>query len=195
MTTPLNSISLQDSAPDDLPVALDEPPLRVMALHTLHVVAHKAYISRSGETLVVKTDDDKQSVPIQQVDAVVIHGYGQMTTQAIHLCSHRGVSVGWMSRGGRFIAGTSASPGRVQQRIRQYHALTEPENCLRLSRALVRAKVESQLRYLMRGTRGNKGARNSCRQHISLIREALRRSWRVTEHGFSTASSVVGSTV
>ena len=143
--------------------------------HTLHVVAHKAYVSRSGETLVVKTDDDKQSIPIQQIDAVVIHGYGQMTTQAIHLCAHHGVSVGWMSRGGRFIAGTSASPGRVQQRIRQYHALTEPENCLRLSCALVRAKVESQLRYLMRGTRGNKGARNSCRQDIGLIREALRK--------------------
>jgi len=143
--------------------------------HTLHVVAHKAYVSRSGETLVVKTDDDKQSVPIQQIDAVVIHGYAQVTTQAIHLCAHHGVSIGWMSRGGRFLAGTSASPGRVQQRIRQYHGLTEPENCLRLSRALVRAKVESQLRYLMRGTRGNKAARNSCRQDIGLIRQALRK--------------------
>jgi CRISPR-associated protein Cas1 len=53
--------------------------------------------------------------------------------------------------------------------------LIEPETCLRLSRALVRAKIESQLRYLMRGTRGDQATRDSCRQDIDRIREALRK--------------------
>ena len=78
--------------------------------HTLHVVARKAYVSRSGETLVVKTEEGKQTVPIEQVDSVLIHGYAQMTTQAIHLCAHRGVSVGWMTFGGRFLAGRPPLP-------------------------------------------------------------------------------------
>lgn len=143
--------------------------------HTLHVVARKAYVSRSGETLVVKTDDEKQTVPIQEIDAVVIHGYGQMTTQAIHLCSWHGISIGWMSYGGKFVAGTSASPGRVRQRIRQYEALTDAETCLRLARSLVLAKVESQLRYLMRGTRGNAQLRQQGHDQLERIRESLKR--------------------
>jgi len=143
--------------------------------HTLHVVARKAYVSRSGETLVVKTDDADQKVPIQQIDAVVIHGHGQMTTQAIHLCAYHGISVGWMSFGGKFIAGTSASPGRVRQRIRQYQALSDAETCLRLARTLVLAKVESQLRYVMRGTRGNSALRQQCHGELERIRESLRR--------------------
>ena len=69
---------------------------------TLHVVAPKAYISRSGETLVVTTEELTQKTPIQDVDSVVIHGFGQMTTQAIHLCASHGAPVHWISAGGTF---------------------------------------------------------------------------------------------
>lgn len=143
--------------------------------NTLHVVARKAYISRSGETLVVSADDDKQKVPIAQVDAVVIHGHGQMTTQALHLCSSRGVAVQWMTFGGRFVAGTSASPGRVQQRIRQYAGLSDAALCLDLARRTVRAKLQGQLQYLLRTTRGESAAaRAVCQPHLDRIRESLR---------------------
>jgi hypothetical protein len=42
------------------------------------------------------------------------------STQAIHLCAQHGVAVQWFTMGGKFAAGTACSPGRVQQRIRQY---------------------------------------------------------------------------
>lgn len=143
---------------------------------TLHVVSPKSYISRSGERLVVSTEDDKQTVPIQDIDSVVIHGFGQMTTQAIHLCAYHGISVQWMTAGGKFSAGTSASPGRVQQRIRQYAALSEPARCLELTRRLVQAKVETQLKYLLRVTRGDETVRSTCQRDIALMREALSKS-------------------
>lgn len=143
--------------------------------HTLHIVSPRSYVSRSHETLVVKTEDEKQTVPIQQVDAVVLHGYGQMTTQALHLCAYHGVAVMWMTAGGKFSAATSASPGRVQQRIRQYRGLTNSETCLRLAQQLVRAKLESQLRYILRGTRGNAEARTACASELDRMREALKR--------------------
>ncbi|MDB5392435.1 MAG: CRISPR-associated endonuclease Cas1/CRISPR-associated protein Cas4 [Planctomycetaceae bacterium] len=81
---------------------------------TLHVVSSKSYISRSGDRLTVTTEGEKQTVPIQDIDSVVIHGFGQMTTQAIHLCAYHGISVQWMTAGGKFSAGTTSSPGRVQ---------------------------------------------------------------------------------
>lgn len=142
---------------------------------TLHVISHKAVVSRSGERLTVTTEGDKQVVPIQDIDAVVVHGFGQVTTQAIHLCAHRGVAVQWMTAGGRFGAGTTASPGRVQQRIRQYEALARPEVRVGLARRLVHAKVETQLRYLLRATRGNRAARQGCEESIERMREALRK--------------------
>ncbi len=141
---------------------------------TLHVVSHRARVGRSGDTLVVTTDEGTEQVPIGQIDTVVIHGYGQVTTQAIHLCAYRGVAVQWMTGGGRFAAGTTASPGRVQQRIRQYAALSGEPTRLRLARQLVQAKVETQLRYLLRATRGDVGLRSACERDIDQIREALK---------------------
>jgi len=148
--------------------------------HTLHVVAPKAYITRSRETLVVKTDEAKQTVPARQIDAVVIHGHGQITTQALHLCSHENIAIQWMSGGGRFIAGTSNSPGRVQQRIRQFQGLSDSTTCLRLTRQTVTAKVETQLKYLMRGTRVNEDARQRVNLAIQRIREVLSKVPRAT---------------
>lgn len=148
---------------------------------TLHVVSHKAHVGRSGNTLVVTAEDRQTKVPIEDLDAVVIHGFGQMTTQAIHLCAKRGVSVQWLTAGGNFAAGTTASPGKVQQRIRQYLALVNESTRMRLAKTLVRAKVETQLRYLLRATRGNAALRDACHTDVELIRETLRKIDNVAE--------------
>jgi CRISPR-associated protein Cas1 len=147
---------------------------------TLHIMSPKAHIGRSGESLIVTTENEDrekttQRVPIEDIDALVVHGFGQVTTQAIHLCSSRGVAVQWMTMGGKFAAGTTNSPGRVQQRIRQYGALVDGAVRLRLARQLVHAKVETQLRYLLRATRGDQPMRSTVQPHLERIRETLRK--------------------
>ena len=142
---------------------------------TLHIVSPKARLSRSGQTLVVITDGEKEKVPIEDVDAVVVHGYGQVSTQALQLCSWRGISVQWFSRGGRFVAGTESTTGRVRQRIRQFEALTDQQTCLRLTKLTIRCKVESQLRYLMRATRGQSNRRAAVEKELDRIRVSLSR--------------------
>jgi CRISPR-associated protein Cas1 len=146
---------------------------------TLHVCVNKARIGRSGESIIVTSEDEakretKQSIPIEDIDSIVIHGYAQISTQAIHLCSHHGVALQWMTYGGRFAAGTTSSPGRVQQRIRQYAALQDESTRLRLARALVHAKVEMQLKYLLRCTRGPNTNRAAIATEVELIRSCLR---------------------
>ncbi len=147
---------------------------------TLHVMSHKARVGRSGESLVISDEDEQNQktsarVPIEEVDALVVHGFGQVTTQAIHLCASRGVAVQWMTAGGKFAAGTANSPGRVQQRLRQYVGLNDQGTRLRLAKQLVHAKVETQLRYLLRATRGDQVSRAACLPHIERIRETLRK--------------------
>lgn len=145
---------------------------------TLHITSNRATVGRSGESLLVTSEDEnrelvKQRVPIEDIDSVVIHGFAQVTTQAIHLCASRSVAIQWMTFGGKFAAGTASSPGRVQQRIRQYEALRDEPTRLRLARNLVHAKVETQLKYLLRATRGRGSARETVAEHIERIRRSL----------------------
>lgn len=142
---------------------------------TLHVVSPKARVGRSASTLVVSVEDAVQKLPIEDVDSVVIHGSGQITTQALHLCSSHGIPVQWYSMGGKFMAGTQSVSGRVRQRIRQFKALTAPDLCIRLAKVTITAKVESQLRYLMRATRSNEEKRGETQSHINTIRVAMDR--------------------
>jgi CRISP-associated protein Cas1 len=46
---------------------------------------------------------------------------------------------------------------------------------LRLTRQLVHAKVETQLKYLLRATRGDESVRAACQPHLERIRETLRK--------------------
>ena len=142
---------------------------------TLHVVSPRARVGRSANTIVLTVEDDVQKLPIEDIDSIVIHGYGQMTTQALHLCSSRGVPVLWYSMGGRFMAGTQSVSGRVRQRIRQFAALSNPSVCLELTRTTIQAKIESQLRYVMRATRGDNERRDTASRSLDRIRETLAR--------------------
>jgi len=179
--------SFPEESPTDASAGQATPPTTAPTLfpsnrerQTLHVTSPKAHIGRSGESLLVTTEDDNgakvtQRLPLEEIDAVVIHGYGQVTTQAIHLCASRDVAVQWMTAGGRFAAGTTSSSGRVQQRLRQFTALSDRECRLRLAKQLVHAKVETQLRYLLRATRGDRPLRELCRKNLETIRESLRK--------------------
>ena len=141
---------------------------------TLHIVSPRAYLGRSGAALLLTNEDEKQKIPIEQIDSVVVHGYGQVSTQAIHLCAQHGVAVQWFTMGGKFAAGTASSPGRVQQRIRQYTGLADPAMRLDLARRLVEAKIDTQRRYVLRASRAEVAYRAWCRPRLE---QMLRRAW------------------
>ena len=92
------------------------------------------------------------NMPYGAVDTVLLHGFAQLTTQALRLCVEHGVGVHWLTTSGHHTASIVPTAGQVQRRIRQYRALTDEATCLRLAKALVHAKVEGQHRYLLRAT-------------------------------------------
>jgi len=142
---------------------------------TLHVLMPGTSVGRSAETLVVKPPDGASPIKhaIRQVDSVLLHGYAQITTQALNLCVDRNVPVHWLTTSGRHTASLTAGAGQVQRRLRQYQALADESTCLRLARALVRAKIESQHRYLLRGSRGEESAREAMLPNLVRLRSAL----------------------
>ncbi|PKN22069.1 MAG: CRISPR-associated protein Cas4, partial [Deltaproteobacteria bacterium HGW-Deltaproteobacteria-22] len=137
--------------PDWQPVRLFPPECD---RRTLHILEHEARVSKCGDGLSVETPSTgKVEYPVHEIGAVCLHGYGQVTTQALHLCAANEVFVHYFTPGGRYVSTLAPVGIQVQRRIRQYHALADPAFCLELCRRLVMAKVENGLRYMLRATR------------------------------------------
>ncbi|MGD9932895.1 MAG: CRISPR-associated protein Cas4, partial [Dehalococcoidia bacterium] len=121
----------------------------------LHVVSQGARVQRAGERLKVTLDGAViAEAPVRSVAGVVLHGNAQITTQAIHLCADQEIGVHWLTTGGRYVSGLASGAGSVQRRLRQYEALSDAGMCLELARRLAMNRVQSQLRFLLRATRG-----------------------------------------
>jgi CRISPR-associated protein Cas1 len=141
----------------------------------IHITTHGSRIKRSGNSLVIEKDEKETiNYPIHEICALVIHGYAQITTQAIHLCASHRISIHWLTGGGRYVGGLSSNPSSVQRRIRQYEALNCKNTRLQLARKLVQSRIEGQLRYLLRTTRNEKPRPDKVEKEIQNIRQALK---------------------
>jgi CRISPR-associated protein Cas1 len=110
------------------------------------------------------------------VETVVLHGFAQISAQAIRKCVEHGVGVHWLTTAGHHTASLTPRAGQVQRRVRQYRALSDEATCLRLAKALVHAKVKGQHHYLLRATRGGGTAREGLLRELTGIQDALRAS-------------------
>jgi CRISP-associated protein Cas1 len=149
----------------------ERAPLRLFPAdddrRTLHVITQGARVGRKGDRLEVSApDDEPQLHPIHEVGQVVLHGFAQITTQALRLCAEQEVGVHWVTGGGRYMGAWVSGMGSVQRRIRQYRALTDPELCLKLARRLAEARVRGQLSFLLRASR-------EAGRDVSGVREAI----------------------
>jgi CRISPR-associated protein Cas1 len=141
---------------------------------TLHVVAQGTAVGVSADSLVVKPREGPDvKHPARGVEAVLLHGFTQISTQAIRKCAEHGIGVHWLSVTGYHTASLVPTAGQVQRRIRQYRALTDEDTCLRLARALAAAKVEGQYRYLMRASRGDEEARAAIQTALNSMQPIL----------------------
>ncbi len=157
---------------------LEWTPLRLFPpdrdTKTIHVNDHSCKVSRSGETLKIENSDGAERVfPLREIGAVVLHGYPQITTQALHMCANNGIAVHWISPGQRYVTGT-APVGMIHRRIRQYKALSCPDVCLGLARKLVLAKIEGSIRYVLRATRGVNRKEEGLEAALQVMRNSLK---------------------
>jgi CRISPR-associated protein Cas1 len=161
----------------------DWQPLRLFPAapdrQVVHVTQHDARIGRSGESLVLKRAGDPDvRFPVREVQSLVVHGNAQVTTQAIHLCAAQEIPIHWLSGGGRYLAGTGDGGAAVQRRLRQYEALSDGRFAHALAKRLVAARVEGQIRYLLRASQAARGNGAETRARITgeivQMREVLR---------------------
>jgi CRISPR-associated protein Cas1 len=144
---------------------------------SLHVVTQGARVGRSGETFeVAERGGAKTKVGARDVSDVVIHGFAQITTQALRFCADEEIPVHFVTTTGAHIGTFSGTSGGVQRRIRQFHGLTDDAFAMGLARRVVMAKVEMQLRHVLRATRKAAGLRAEVAPHLETMRGGLRRA-------------------
>jgi CRISPR-associated protein Cas1 len=90
---------------------------------------------------------------VGEIGSVVLHGFAQISSQALRLCADEDVAVHWMTMSGGLIGSLAPSALSAQRHLRQFAALSDAERAFALAKRLVRAKVSGQLRFLLRATR------------------------------------------
>jgi CRISPR-associated protein Cas1 len=120
-------------------------------------------VGKSSEHLVIKKDGKETGrVPLHAVRQVVVCGNVQVSTQALETMAENEINVSYVTGHGRFIGSFVPAPAKnVSLREAQFKKFSEPEKCLQLSKAVVRAKLHNQRTLLMRSLRGEDEARGS----------------------------------
>jgi CRISPR-associated protein Cas1 len=121
---------------------------------TIHLVEQGTSLRKDGDQIIAYLPDGtKKPFPGLMISALVLHGNIQISTQCIHFCAAHNIGVHWLSYGGYYVGALSPGAGGVQRRVRQFEALSDSGLRTALCCRLVRAKVENQLRYILRATR------------------------------------------
>lgn len=149
-------------------------------LNTLFVTTDDSYISKKGESIVVKRDGKQVlRVPALTLDGLVCIGRSYLSTPLLRLCSEEGLTVSLFSSSGRII-GRFEGPttGNVLLRRDQHRLSTGPGPRLAIAKRFVLGKVSNSRTVLLRGARdhGDPGGR------IGLAVEVLARIIRRVEH-------------
>ena len=116
------------------------------------------YISDPGTKLgvsdnrmvAVYEDGVKHSLPIESVESVTFLSRANVSVACMEECLRRGISVSFLSKGGRYF-GRLVSPGHVNAGLqRQQSALYDTDFALELSKRIIGAKTKNQLTVLRR---------------------------------------------
>ncbi|MCA9694970.1 MAG: type I-MYXAN CRISPR-associated endonuclease Cas1, partial [Myxococcales bacterium] len=142
---------------------------------SLHVMKHGARVGRSsGQFAVAERGEKPTLIGAREVSDVVIHGHAQITTQALRMCADEQIPVHFMGHSGAYIGAFRGGSGNVQRRLRQFRGLDDDAFALTIARRLIAAKIELQLRHVLRSSRKDEDTRARVDGSIESIRACLR---------------------
>jgi CRISP-associated protein Cas1 len=118
----------------------------------LYVNTQGAKLRHSGGRFIaMRGDEELLSQPEASVDSVVLMGYVQISTQAVHALLDAGIPVIYLSRAGRFKGMLQPGyPKNVQLRLAQYDASLDASFAVDMAREIVRAKLDASQKTLSR---------------------------------------------
>lgn len=126
-------------------------------LNTLYVTTQGAYLSKEGETVNVRVENEtKIKVPIHTLASIVCFGQVTCSPFLMGLCGERNVTLSFFTENGHFLARVEGPvSGNVLLRRTQYRKADNMEASADLARAIVIGKVINSRTVLMRAMRDN----------------------------------------
>jgi CRISPR-associated exonuclease Cas4/CRISPR-associated protein Cas1 len=117
----------------------------------LYVQEPGARIGKSGEVLVIETEQQKTEVAIGDISELVLHGPVSLSTPALGALLREQIPITYASTGG-WVLGHTVSTGHknVAIRIAQYRAAFDERRSLAFARSLVAAKIKNSRVFLRR---------------------------------------------
>jgi CRISPR-associated protein Cas1 len=124
-------------------------------LNTLFVTTQGSYLSKEGETVVVKVGKDvKVRIPIHTLSGIVCFGNVSMSPFLMGFCAEKDVSVSFLTEYGRFLARIKGPvSGNVLVRREQYRRADSDESSSEIAAAIISAKVSNCRTVLQRSLR------------------------------------------
>ncbi|PWC38474.1 type I-C CRISPR-associated endonuclease Cas1c [Azospirillum sp. TSO22-1] len=124
-------------------------------LNTLYVTTPGSYLSKEGEAIEVRREDGTRTlVPLLALEGVLAFGAVGASPYILGHCAERGVSVGFLTENGRFLARIEGPvSGNVLLRRAQYRASEDPERAAAVTRSLLAGKLANQRTVVRRHRR------------------------------------------
>lgn len=124
-------------------------------LNTLYVTTQGAYLSKDGETVLVRVEKETRlRVPIHTLCGVVCFGQVSCSPPLMGFCAENNVGLSYLTEHGAFLARVQGPVnGNVLLRREQYRRADLPESSAALARAMVQAKLANCRTVLLRAVR------------------------------------------
>lgn len=125
-------------------------------LNTLFVTTRDAYLALDGENIVVKIDEQKNRVPLHNVEAIVTSGYLGASPALMRKCAEKNIGITFLTNSGKFGSRvTGGTTGNVTLRKKQYRLSDTEAESLEIARHFIIGKLYNQRWMLERMTREN----------------------------------------
>lgn len=124
-------------------------------LETLYIMTPESYMfERNGNICISIGGAEKASVPISQVNSIVLFGKNTLSTALLSFCSKNDVTITFLSENGFFL-GRLCGPvsGNVLLRKRQYDSLSDEAFAARFAKDLLFCKFRNSRAVLLRHAR------------------------------------------
>jgi len=116
----------------------------------LYLTEQGSVLRKKGERLIVGKDEQVLlDVECHKIDAVLIFGNVQFTTQAVHELFEQGIELAILTRTGKLIGQiTSPTPKNIELRVNQFKKYEDPDFKLSFSKRIVKGKIRNSLQML-----------------------------------------------
>jgi CRISPR-associated protein Cas1 len=151
-------------------------------LNTLYVTTPGAYLSKEGETVVARLEQEtKLQVPAVALEGIVCIGGVGFSPPLMELCADRGVTISFLAENGRFLSRVVGPvSGNILLRKEQYRRADDPLKSSTIAIAFLIGKIANCRSVLLRavrdGAEGSKAeALSKCADNLKDILQRIRR--------------------